>query len=436
MSKEEIAEILLNTNSVSISPVNPFKYANGMLSPIYTNCRSLISFPKERKIIADSFIEFIDKEIGRENIDVIVGTASSGISLATFLTEKLKLPIAYIRTAPKKHGKEKQVEGLLRKGMKALLITDILSTEQDVPVCVNVLKENGCEIIYCLAVMNNNVNIVDMFLDSEKIKYSTLTDLKTLLMVAQLKDRLSEADKENIVSWMENPEQWYKTREEKNRLFLDKNKMEVAGTLLKIQAVTLNTKTPYRFTSGILSPVYTDCRLLMSYPKEWQFIIDSAINVIVNEIGMQNIDIIGGTATAGISHATYIAQKLGLPMIYIKSENGNNKIEGFINRDDRILIIEDLISTGKSSMECVKAVRSAGGIVSNCLSIFNYGMEEARITFEKENIKLISLTDMDALLGIATSQNYIKNGERETIIKWIADSANWGRKMGFQQCQP
>lgn len=436
MGKEEIANALLDVGAVSINAANPFKYASGMMNPIYTNCRVLISYPKERKAVVDGFIDFIDREIGRDKIDVIVGTASSGISLATYLAERLKLPMAYIRSAPKDHGKGRQIEGLIKEGSRVLLVSDIISTEQDIPVSVRVLREHGCEIVCCIAISNNNLNIIDKFLDDEKIMCHTLTDLQTLLSMAHKNGRLSPLDKEHAAEWMKDPEGWGRMKKENVAKSSSESKKRVAESLLKIQAVTLNTKAPYKFASGILGPIYTDCRLLMSYPKEWQTVMEAAISVMVNEIGMQYIDVIGGTATAGISHAAYLSQRLGLPMVYIKTSDENGKktsrIEGVLNRGGKVVIIDDLISTGGSLLDSVQAVRGAGGIVDNCLSIFNYGMEKARKAFEENGIRIFSLTDLGVLLDVAIRQGYIKENEKSIIQDWVKDPENWGRKTGFE----
>jgi len=436
ISREDAAEILLNIGAVSLNAVNPFKYASGMLSPIYTDCRMLISFPNERKEIVQSFIEYIDNSIGKQNIDTIVGVGHSGISLATWLGEELKLPIAYTRTSAKDHGKGKQIEGVLKNGCKALLISDIMSTETDIPIAVKTVRDNGCDVVGCLTIFSNKLGIIENFLHKENIKFHYLTDLETLLSVALTKNKISFDEKNNINDWVKNPETWDKARKEKLEKFLTENKEKVAETLLKIKAVTLNTEKPYRFVSGILSPIYTDCRLLMSYPKEWDSVINSMINLIVNEIGIQNIDVIAGTATAGISHAAYLAKKLNLPMIYVKSseeEYGKKtRIEGRLKNGSKVLLIEDLISTGGSSISSIKAVREAGGVVENCLAIFTYGMDAAQKSFEQERIKLIALTDFANLVGVAVKENYIRSNEKDLILEWANDTAGWGKKMGFE----
>jgi orotate phosphoribosyltransferase len=160
------------------------------------------------------------------------------------------------------------------------------------------------------------------------------------------------------------------------------------------------------------------------------------INIIINEIGIQNVNVIGGTATAGISHASYIAKKLNLPMIYVKSKaeeyGKQNKIEGHLKTGDKVLLIEDLISTGGSSISSAKTIKETGGVVENCLAIFTYGMEAAKKSFEEEKIKLITLTDFDTLVDIAVKQNYIEYKEKDMVLEWNKDSLGWGKKMGFE----
>jgi orotate phosphoribosyltransferase len=436
ISKEKVAEILLNIGAIGLNPTNPFKYASGLLSPIYTDSRVLISFPNERKIIIDSFVDYIDNLIGRQNVDTVVGVGHSGISLATWIGEKLKIPIAYTRSSAKDHGKGKNIEGILKPGSKVLLVSDIMSTENDIPVAVKNIKENDCEVVGCLTIFSNQLGIIEKFLENENVKFHCLTDLETLLKVALAKKKITPEEITHVKKWMEDPENWDRIRKEKIGKILAENKEKIAEILLKIEAITIDVKKPYRYASGILSPIYTDCRLLISHPSEWEIIIDSMINLIVNEIGTQNVDVIAGTATAGISHAAYIAEKLNLPMIYVKSQaeeyGKQNKIEGVIRNGDKVLLIEDLISTAGSSISSAKAIKEAKGVIEYCLSIFTYGMEAAKKSLEQEKIKLISLTDFDTLVDVAVKQNYIEPEKRNIILEWAKDTAGWGKKFGFE----
>lgn len=430
--KETVAEILLKVDAVSLNPVHPFKYASGLFSPIYTDCRVITSYPDERKFIVDLFIDHINDVVGKENIDVIVGTASSGISLATYIGSRLKLPIAYVRSSAKDHGKGKQIEGVFKSGCRALLISDIMSTEESIPVSVRAIKEAGGEVIHCMTIFSNKLGIIEKFLEEEKIKYHSLTDLDTLLEVAIANKKISIDERNSVMEWITNPHEWDTVRKNRINKISEENKEKVAEILLKINAVTLNPTKPYRFVSGMLSPIYTDNRLLMSYPDEWQQVIDSFANVIVNHIGTQNIDAIAGTATAGISHAAYLAEIMHLPFVYVKSDVDQygkfTKIEGHIKKGDKVVVLEDLISTGGSSIATVNSVREYGAIVDYCLAIFTYEMQKSKEVFEKEKVNLIALTDMSTLVKVAAKKKYIKPEEEPIVLDWAKDPQEWTKK--------
>lgn len=208
---------------------------------------------------------------------------------------------------------------------------------------------------------------------------------------------------------------------------------KAAKILLSIHAVSLNPKKPFRYSSGILSPVYTDCRLLMSHPKERNEIRDFYIKAI-KQAG--TFDVIAGTATAGIPHAAWIADKLNLPMIYVrgkaKDHGKGNQIEGKLKKEQNVAVIEDLISTGGSSAETVRAIRKAGGNSSYIFSIITYGMKKSAMNFKSNKIKLISLTDFPTIVKVAGQIGYINAKDKDIILQWAKDPASWGKKMGFE----
>lgn len=202
---------------------------------------------------------------------------------------------------------------------------------------------------------------------------------------------------------------------------------EIAKILLKIKAVTLRTEPPFKWVSGILAPIYTDNRLLMSYPKERDTIIKSFLKII-KEKNLKP-DVIAGIATSGIPWAAWIADKLNLPMVYIrKKQKGygkENLIEGRLEKGEKALIIEDLISTGGSSINGVQAVKEAGGVVAANLAIFTYELEESKQGFEKENVDLITLTNFTALVNVAVSENYISKDEEGKVLEWSKNPEKW-----------
>lgn len=211
-------------------------------------------------------------------------------------------------------------------------------------------------------------------------------------------------------------------------------KEEVAKILLSINAVTLNPSEPYRYASGILSPIYCDNRLLMSYPEQRQKIRDS-FATLIEDLGLK-FDVIAGTATAGIPHAAWLAEKLRKPMIYIRSkakEHGKtNQVEGVLKEGQSVLVIEDLVSTGGSSVAAVDAVRQAGGDVIAVIAIFTYEMEKAKDKFVEAECPLFTLSNFSTLVNVAEQEGYVSEEQRNIILEWNKNPVDWGKSHGFE----
>lgn len=209
---------------------------------------------------------------------------------------------------------------------------------------------------------------------------------------------------------------------------------EVAKILLKIKAVTLSPNKPYRFVSGILSPIYTYNRLLMSYPKERQKIV----KFLVNKIKEKKLkpEVIAGTATAGIPHAAWVADALKLPMVYVRSDvkdHGKGKeIEGLLEKKQKAVVVEDLISTGGSALNTAGAIRKHGGKVETIVAIFDYEMPASVKAFKKFKFKLIPLTTFSILVSVASQKGYLKPKDCKIVLEWAKDTQGWGKKMGFE----
>jgi len=208
----------------------------------------------------------------------------------------------------------------------------------------------------------------------------------------------------------------------------------VSKILLELKAITLNSKKPYRYASGILSPVYTDCRVLMAYPKKRRQIRDLYIDAITKS-GV-SFEVIAGTATAGIPHAAWIADRLNLPMVYVrgkaKDHGKENLMEGIIKEGQKAIVIEDLVSTGESVINSVLAVREAGGQVQYVFSIITYGMKLAEDNLKKNNLVLVSLTTFEDVVAMAQKLGMINKEEISTALEWVSDPSSWGKRMGFE----
>ncbi len=214
---------------------------------------------------------------------------------------------------------------------------------------------------------------------------------------------------------------------------MTKTSETVARILLSIGAVTLNAKKPYRYASGILSPVYTDCRLLMSFPKERQIVVKLYAKAILDA---GKFDVIAGTATAGIPHAAWVSEKMMLPMIYArnkpKDHGKGNLIEGMIKKNQRVAVVEDLISTAQSSAATINAVREQKAIANNIFAITTYGLKIADQTLKKNKIKLTTLTSLTDTSIVAEKIGKISKRDLQLISEWTKDPSTWGNRMGFE----
>ena len=211
-------------------------------------------------------------------------------------------------------------------------------------------------------------------------------------------------------------------------MVLDKKVAEqTVNFLLQINAIKLNTKNPFTWTSGIKSPIYCDNRLILSYPEVRKFIADSMSEIIKNKYG-ENISI-AGVATGAIAIGAMIAEKLNLPYAYVrpkpKSHGLKNQIEGKIQTGSNIVVIEDLISTGMSSLNAINALKSENYKVNGMLSIFSYNFDFANNKFNDEKILVNSLADYNTLVELIESQGTLKSYEIMRLKKWREDPKTW-----------
>lgn len=207
---------------------------------------------------------------------------------------------------------------------------------------------------------------------------------------------------------------------------------DIAKILLETKAVTINAQEPFRYTSGILSPIYCDHRILISFPEKRKHIVDAYVALI--EENNLDYDVVGGTSTAGIPWAAWIADRLHAPMVYIRGdakEHGKKKqVEGHFDAGAHVVIVEDLISTGGSSIASVRGIRNEGGTVTDVIAIFTYGMEKARKAFADEKVTLYVMTNFETLVHLASDMKVISEEEKIKVLEWNQDPQGWGKKMG------
>jgi orotate phosphoribosyltransferase len=204
---------------------------------------------------------------------------------------------------------------------------------------------------------------------------------------------------------------------------------QVAERLLQVQAVKLSPAQPFTWASGWKSPIYCDNRKVLSFPYVRDY-IKSELSNMVYEI-FPEAAVIAGVATAGIPHGALVADQLKLPFIYVRSkpkEHGmGNQIEGVMQPGQPVVVIEDLISTGKSSLEAVQAIRAAGGEVIGLVSIFNYGFDVAVKAFAAAGVPFYSLSNYSALISLAVEKGMVTPAEESTLQAWRSAPDQWGK---------
>ncbi len=202
---------------------------------------------------------------------------------------------------------------------------------------------------------------------------------------------------------------------------------KTAELLLQINAIKLNPKNPFTWASGWQSPIYCDNRLILSFPAIRNFVREEFSKHIEKEYGKP--DVIAGVATGAIGIGMLVAEYMGLPFVYVRPEpkkhGRQNQVEGFLQKGQNVVVVEDLISTGNSSLLAVEALKEAGANIKGMVAIFTYGFDVAIENFKNANIELNTLADYNNLLELAVAKNYISDKELITLREWRESPSTW-----------
>ncbi|CAN5152300.1 orotate phosphoribosyltransferase [soil metagenome] len=207
------------------------------------------------------------------------------------------------------------------------------------------------------------------------------------------------------------------------------NEKLVAEKLLQIKAIKLSPSEPFTWASGWQSPIYCDNRKSLSYPEIRDLITAELVEYVNREYG--EVEVIAGVATAGIAWGALVADRLKLPFCYVRpkpKEHGlGNQIEGFLQQNSRVVVIEDLVSTGKSSLQAIEALVNNTAKILGLLSIFNYGFEEAQENFAKKKIPFKSITDYATLISLAVDKQLINPEDQKALLNWRSKPSAWNK---------
>ena len=210
----------------------------------------------------------------------------------------------------------------------------------------------------------------------------------------------------------------------------DDSALILAMHLLQIKAVKLSPKQPFTWASGLHSPIYCDNRVTLSYPTVRTFIRQQFVEQMMQHYGKP--DVIAGVATGGIAQGALVAQEMGLPFVYVRSEKEShgmqNQIEGVIESGQSVIVIEDLVSTGKSSLLAVDALREVGANVKGMLAIFTYQLPAAEENFKAKECSLHTLTNYETLIYKAIEEKYISEEDQQSLLEWRKDPQGWSER--------
>ncbi|SHL19579.1 orotate phosphoribosyltransferase [Flavobacterium chilense] len=205
---------------------------------------------------------------------------------------------------------------------------------------------------------------------------------------------------------------------------------KTAELLLQINAIKLNPENPFTWASGWKSPIYCDNRLILSFPSIRNYVRDEFAKNIEKQFGKP--DVIAGVATGAIGVGILVAESLGLPFVYVRPEakkhGRQNQVEGFLQKGQNVVVVEDLISTGNSSLMAVEALRNEGANIKGMAAIFTYGFNVAEENFKNANIDLYTLSNYENLLDLAVQKQYISEDQQSTLLEWNGSPSTWGKE--------
>jgi len=209
---------------------------------------------------------------------------------------------------------------------------------------------------------------------------------------------------------------------------------QLAAAALEIKAIKISPRAPFRWASGYSMPIYNDNRMFLA-DAEHRRLISEGFSALIAENKL-SFEIVGGTATAGIAPATTLADRIKKPLVYVRDKKKGhgleNRVEGILNPGQKVLLIEDVVSTGGSSVSAVEALRDSKATITDCLCIYNYGFEKAASLFREAKCQLHSLLTFPTLLEVAREQKYIAADDQPELEDWITDPFGWGAKRGYE----
>jgi orotate phosphoribosyltransferase len=366
----------------------------------------LSSHPQQRDVVREALVAWLTQEAA--GAELVVSPNIKSLPLATMAASALGLPMAYLRAKPKAHGRKRQVEGVMPAGARTLLLYDDLAADTPVQDSKEIIEAHGGAVFGVRGLLGDVGHVASCL-----TSHAAIREALAARSTAPGASEFEPARKLPVPS----AERASATRE------------RVAEILLAVGAVSINSEQPFRYASGLLSPIYTDNRLLISHPKPWGEVIAGYADALAGVVARQPVDVLAGAATAGVPHGARLAEATDVPMTFIDlNENDGNltgKAYGWLNADDHVVIVEDLVTTGKSVFESVGALRERGALVDWCLAIFTYDAANIGAILGAEGLGFTALSDITTLLEVGVRGGQLTEADRAAVVEWLADPKAW-----------
>ncbi|MGE3270061.1 MAG: orotate phosphoribosyltransferase [Chloroflexota bacterium] len=399
----QLARALARSGAVQRSP--------DLAGTVRLDISMLYSHPEQASIVREHLLAWLERR--QDAFDLIVSPNIASLPLATMAASALSLPMAYLRPRPKAHGRRRQVEGVLPEGGRVLLLYAEILPETPIQEAREIVEANGGTV----------ANVLGLLRDDRVAVTSLTTHTDVLQALDAEAGRLVPTPTAPRALPLPSADRLERTRE------------RVAEILLGVGAVMVNAQQPFRYTSGVLSPIYTDNRLLISHPAEWGEIIEGYADALATVAGRQPVDALAGAVTAGLPHGARLAEETGYPLTFVDLGDTEGATDGLSGRaygrlraGERVVMVEDLVTTGKSVFESAAALRERGALVDWCLAIFTYNPEKIGAVLAAEGLGFTVLSDITTLLEVGVRSGQLSEADRAAVLEWLDDPQGWSQR--------
>ncbi|MCC7369388.1 MAG: hypothetical protein IT306_13245 [Chloroflexi bacterium] len=394
----DLARVLVEAGAATATSDGP--------SGLTLDVTALLSYPSRRDLVVEAVVGWL--RAAAPDADLIVCPNIQSLPLATLAASALGLPMAYLRPRPKEHGRRRQVEGVLPEGARTVLLYDELTNETPVAEAQEIVEAHG-----------GTVRRVAGLLGDATTADATLTT-RAAVREGMLTARGGPVGDEPPPALpLPSEQRRHQIRE------------RVAEILLAAGAVSINSRQPFRYASGLLSPIYTDNRLLISHPALWGEVIAGYADALAVVAARQRVDVLAGAATAGVPHAVCVAQATNYPLTFVdlgapnEAEDRSGRAYGRLRSGDHVVMIEDLVTTGKSVFESVAALRERGASVGWCLAILAYNPAGIGEVLAAQGLGFTALSDITTLLDVGVRGGQLSEADRDAVLQWLDDPKAW-----------